>query len=230
MIGELAMVDFLIALASIVLFDIILGGDNAIVIALAARALPAAQRKKAIIWGTVGAVVVRIVMTLGVVYLLQIPLLQFIGGLLLVYIAFKLLRPQDENVKVDSADSFWAAVKTIVFADILLGVDNVFAIAGASHGNYLLVALGLAISIPIVVWGSTIILKWLERFPIIINIGAAVLAWTAGRMMMDDKMVAEYLQHVPLLTHGLPWALGAAVPLIGYLLWQRKAVKVPPIH
>ncbi|HEY5930858.1 MAG TPA: TerC family protein, partial [Burkholderiales bacterium] len=147
---------FFSALLAIVIIDLVLAGDNAIVIALAARSLPANLRKKAIIWGTVGAIAVRSAMTIVVVWLLMIPGLRFIGGVALVWIAWKLLVPKhEEGVHAKPADNFWGAMKTIVIADAIMGLDNVLAVAGAAKGSFLLVVLGLLISIPIVVWGST---------------------------------------------------------------------------
>lgn len=175
------------------MIDLVLAGDNAIVIAMAARNLPAHLQKRAIVWGAVGAIAVRSTMTLVVVYLLKIPGLMLIGGLLLVWIAYKLLVPaKDEDGGHDNAStSFWGAMKTIVIADAVMGLDNVLAVAGASHGSYILVVLGLLISIPIVIWGSTQILKLVERYPSITYIGAGVLAWTAAKMMISEPMVKD---------------------------------------
>ena len=190
---ELFSPEFFSALLAIVVIDLVLAGDNAIVIAMAARNLPAHLQKKAIVWGAVGAIAVRSAMTLVVVYLLKIPGLMLIGGLLLVWIAYKLLTPaKDEDGGHDNAStSFWGAMKTIVIADAVMGLDNVLAVAGASHGSYVLVVLGLLISIPIVIWGSTQILKLVERYPSITYIGAGVLAWTAAKMMISEPMVKE---------------------------------------
>jgi YjbE family integral membrane protein len=190
---ELFSPEFFSALLAIVVIDLVLAGDNAIVIAMAARNLPAHLQKKAIVWGAVGAIAVRSAMTLVVVYLLKIPGLMLIGGLLLVWIAYKLLTPaKDEDGGHNNAStSFWGAMKTIVIADAVMGLDNVLAVAGASHGSYVLVVLGLLISIPIVIWGSTQILKLVERYPSITYIGAGVLAWTAAKMMMSEPMVKE---------------------------------------
>ncbi len=181
---------WLSALLAIVLIDLVLAGDNAIVIALAARNLPAHLQRKAIVWGTVGAVVVRILMTLGVVWLLRIPGLMLVGGLGLIWIAYKLLAPADsDDVLHPHATNFWGAMKTIVVADALMGVDNVLGVAGAAHGAIDLVVIGLLISVPIVVWGSTLVLKWVERFPIITYAGAAVLAYTAARMIVSEPLL-----------------------------------------
>jgi YjbE family integral membrane protein len=179
------------ALLAIILIDLVLAGDNAIVIALAARNLPPERQKQAILWGTVGAIAVRSIMTLAVVWLLQIPGLMLAGGLGLVWIAYKLLADQgsadDDHGPV--ANTFWGAMKTIVIADALMGIDNVLGVAGAAHGSFDLVVLGLLISVPIVVFGSTLVLKLVERFPIIIQLGAAVLAFTAAKMIVQEPLL-----------------------------------------
>ena len=178
------------ALLAIILIDLVLAGDNAIVIALAARNLPPQLQKKAIVWGTVGAIVVRSAMTVGVVWLLKIPGLMLVGGLGLLWIAYKLLADQG-NKEHDGpiAHTFWGAMKTIVVADALMGIDNVLGVAGAAHGSFDLVVIGLLVSIPIVVFGSTMVLKLVERFPVIINIGAAVLAFTAAKMIVSEQLL-----------------------------------------
>jgi YjbE family integral membrane protein len=182
------------ALLAIVLIDLVLAGDNAIVIALAARNLPPALKKKAIIWGTVGAIVVRSAMTVGVVWLLKIPGLMLVGGLGLLWIAYQLLADQgDDGEHGESATTFWGAMKTIIVADALMGVDNVLGVAGAAHGAFDLVVIGLLVSIPIVVLGSSVVLKLVERFPAIITIGAAVLAFTAAQMLVSEPLLADYL-------------------------------------
>jgi YjbE family integral membrane protein len=185
--------EFLSALLAIVIIDLVLAGDNAIVIALAARSLPPALQKRAIIWGTFGAIAVRSAMTMVVVWLLKIPGLMLVGGALLIWIAYRLLAPQDggDEGHHPAATTFWGAMKTIVIADAVMGLDNVLAVAGAAHGSYLLVVLGLLISIPIVIWGSTLILKWVERFPAIVYLGAGVLAWTAGKMMTSEPLIKD---------------------------------------
>jgi YjbE family integral membrane protein len=179
------------ALAAIVLIDLVLAGDNAIVIALAARSLPSHLQRKAIVWGTVGAIVMRSLMTLGVVWLLKIPGLMLAGGLGLVWIAYKLLAPQTEEGGHGGtgANTFWGAMKTIVIADALMGVDNVLGVAGAAHGAFDLVVIGLLISVPIVVWGSSVVLKLVERFPAITYIGAGVLAFTAAKMIVGEPLL-----------------------------------------
>ncbi len=182
------------ALAAIILIDLVLAGDNAIVIALAARRLPPQLQRSAIIWGTVGAIVVRSAMTLGVVWLLKFPGLMLAGGLGLVWIAYKLLDEDDgDGHEGGAATTFWGAMRTIVVADALMGIDNVLGVAGAAKGSFDLVVLGLLISIPIVVFGSQIVLKLVQRWPIIIQAGAAVLAYTAAHMMVSEPWLKPYL-------------------------------------
>lgn len=210
---------FLYALSAIIVIDLVLAGDNAVVIAMAARNLPADLRSRAILWGTAGAIVVRSLMTVAVVWLLKIPGLQMAGGALLLWIAFKLLAPAGEegSAEHDSAMSFWGAMQTIVIADAVMGLDNVLAVAGAAHGNYLLVILGLLVSLPIVVWGSGMILKWIDRYPVIIYIGAGILAWTAAKMVLGEPLVQEQLGFLD----GWHWLVSAlitaAVMGAGYL-------------
>jgi YjbE family integral membrane protein len=178
------------ALLAIILIDLVLAGDNAIVIALAARSLPPDLQKKAIIWGTVGAIAVRSVMTLCVVWLLKIPGLMLVGGLGLLWIAYKLLATNEgEEDHGPVATTFWGAMKTIVVADALMGIDNVLGVAGAAHGSFDLVVIGLLVSVPIVVFGSRVVLGLVQRFPIIIQAGAAVLAFTAAKMVVSEPLL-----------------------------------------
>lgn len=189
---ELFSAAWLSALLAIILIDLVLAGDNAIVIALAARKLPPQLQTKAIIWGTVGAIVVRTVMTVGVVWLLKIPGLMLIGGLGLVWIAYKLLAPDSGGAGHEpTATTFWGAMKTIVIADALMGVDNVLGVAGAAKGSIDLVVIGLLVSVPIVVFGSTLVLKLVERFPVIMYLGAGVLAYTAAHMIVSEPLLDE---------------------------------------
>ena len=182
------------ALLAIVLIDLVLAGDNAIVIALAARNLPPRLKTRAIVWGTVGAILVRAAMTVGVVWLLRIPGLLLVGGLGLLWIAYQLLAEQGgDEAHGESASTFWGAMKTIIVADALMGVDNVLGVAGAAHGAFDLVVIGLLVSVPIVVAGSTVVLKLVERFPSIIAVGAAVLAFTAAQMLVSEPLLADYL-------------------------------------
>jgi len=211
---ELFSTEFLSALLAIIVIDLVLAGDNAIVIALAARNLPPRLRTRAIVWGTFGAIAVRTAMTLAVVWLLKVPGLLFLGGAVLVWIAYDLLANNDrgEHHKLGDAGGFWSAMRTIVVADALMGLDNVLAVAGAAQGSFLLVVLGLLISIPIVIWGSQLILKWVERFPVIVYLGAGVLGWTAVKMMTGEPLVREWAAQHPLAV----WA--AYIAVIGGVL------------
>lgn len=192
---ELFSPEFFTALISIILLDLVLGGDNAILIGLAARNLPHKQQTKAILFGTVGAIVIRSSLTLVAVWLLSIPGLRLAGGILLLWIAYKLLTDDKGHDDVKAGDSMWAAIRTIIIADAVMGLDNVLAVAGASHGNYALVVFGLLVSIPIVVWGSTLVIKAMNRFPVIIDIGAAVIAYTASKMIMEEPLIHMYFEN-----------------------------------
>jgi len=205
------------ALLAIVLIDLVLAGDNAIVIALAARKLPPNLQKKAIIWGTVGAIAVRSAMTLIVVWLLKIPGLMLVGGLGLLWIAYKLLADTDDGAEHDvEVSSFWGAMKTIIVADALMGIDNVLGVAGAAQGSFDLVILGLLISVPIVVFGSTIVLRLVERFPIVIKLGAAVLAYTAAMMVVNEQLLKPYFQGDDTATMALRWGV-IVLSIVGVL-------------
>jgi YjbE family integral membrane protein len=205
---------FLTALAAIIVIDLVLAGDNAIVIALAARGLPPHLQKRAILWGAVGAIGVRSLMTVVVVWLLKIPGLLLAGGALLVWIGYRLLQPDDEGADAahPAATTFWGAMRTIVIADAVMGLDNVLAVAGAAHGSYLLVVMGLVISVPIVIWGSTLVLKVVERYPGVVYVGAAVLLFTAVKMMTSEPFLAPTLK-------AMPWIKAVAYLIIPVVLW-----------
>lgn len=207
------------ALLAIIVIDLVLAGDNAIVIGLAARKLPKEQQKKVIIWGTIGAIGIRAIATLVVVWLLKIPGLLLIGGILLIWIAYKLLA-EEKGHKMEAGESFWSAIKTIIIADALMGLDNVLAIAGSAHGDFSLVIIGLLVSVPIVVWGSTLILKWVDRFPIIITIGSAVLAYTASKMIVDEKFLKGFFEDYPYIK----WVLTILI-IVGVIFFGRLRKK-----
>ena len=198
--------------------DIVLGGDNAIVIALACRNLPVDKRNKAIFLGTGLAIVVRIALTVLAVYLLMIPYLQLIGGLFLVYIAYNLLTEEGDDVnKIRGGATLFQAVRTIVVADLVMGFDNVLAVAGAAGGKIILVVAGLLISIPIIVWGSKIILKFMERFPIIIYIGAGILALTAGKMITHEERIQPFLESISYSNYIIPFITIVLVLVAGFV-------------
>ncbi len=214
---------FLSALLAIIVIDLVLAGDNAIVIALAARALPAHLQRRAIAWGALGAIGVRSLMTVVVVWLLKIPGLQLAGGLLLAWIAYRLLVPDEDpgDERTVAAATFWGAMRTIVVADAVMGLDNVLAVAGAAHGSYLLVVCGLVISVPIVVWGSTVVLKLVERYPGVVYLGAAVLVWTAAKMVTTEPSLQQGLVRMPWL-RVLAFLAVPLVLWIGFLRNHRR--------
>ena len=188
--------EFWVALSQIIVIDILLGGDNAVVIALACRQLPPAQRTKGIIWGTAGAIILRVVLILFAMTLLNLPFLKFVGALLLVWIGVKLIAPgEDDHGNIQGSDKLFAAIKTIIVADLVMSVDNVIAIAGAAQhaGEHstLLVVLGLLISIPIIVAGSQLVIKLMTRFPVIVVAGGMLLGWIAGGMLVTDPVFAN---------------------------------------
>jgi YjbE family integral membrane protein len=194
---ELFSAAFFSALLAIILIDLVLAGDNALVIGLVARDLPKHQQKKVIYWGTAGAIIIRALMAIAVVWLLKIPGLLLIGGIALVWIARKLLEaPADTSAHgahAKPAGTLVGAIKTIVVADAVMGIDNVLAIGGAAHGSVLLIVLGLLISVPIIVWGSQLVIKLVDRFPVVILLGGAVLAWTAYTMISREPLLKDWL-------------------------------------
>ena len=192
--------DFLSALLAIILIDLVLAGDNAIIIGIAARNVPRDKQRAVILWGTAGAIAVRVLLTGAVVWLLRIPGFLFAGGIGLVWIGWKLTAPQDPNPeKLAAAASFGAAVRTIVIADAVMGIDNVLAVGGAAQGSFMLVVIGLVISVPIVVWGSALVLKLVDRHPPIVWLGAAVIGWTAAKMITGEPLLADWFAKLPWL-------------------------------
>jgi YjbE family integral membrane protein len=229
--------DFWIAVGQIILIDILLGGDNAVVIALACRKLPDQQRIKGILWGTAGAIVLRVILIFFALTLLAIPFLKIVGAVLLVWIGIKLLMPEPEDAhgSIQASDKLWAAVKTVIVADLVMSVDNVIAIAGAAEsagGDHKmpLVIFGLLVSIPIIVWGSQLVIKLMDRFPWIITAGGMLLGWIAGTMAVTDPAVTGYLPTTPSSKPGLPpevdhtvrYAAGVAGALF-VLAWGKWA-------
>ena len=238
-------VEFWVAVGQIIMIDILLGGDNAVVIALACRKLPPAQRKLGILWGTAGAILLRVVLIFFALTLLAIPYLKIVGAVLLVWIGVKLLVPDDEDGHGDiaSSDKLWAAVKTVIVADLVMSVDNVIAIAGAAEsvgGDHKmpLVIFGLLVSIPIIVWGSQLVIKLMDRFPAIITIGGMLLGWIAGTMAVTDPAVMGFVPTLPAEKAGAPaevlswvrYGAGVAGALLvlaaGMLIKRRRAAAV----
>ena len=201
----LATAAFWVGLGKIIWVNLLLSGDNAVVIALAARSLPPKQQKLAVFWGAAAAVVLRVILTVFAVALLTLPWLKIVGGLLLLWIGVKLLVPEDEEDDIESSDNLWSAIKTILIADLVMSLDNVLAVAAAADSaaptaelvamKYTLLVLGLAISIPIVIFGSTLMLKLMVRWPVIITAGGALLGWIAGEMMVTDPAIDAWVEH-----------------------------------
>jgi len=215
--------EFWVALSQIILINIVLSGDNAVVIALACRSLPPHQQKKAIIFGSVGAIVLRVILTFFAVYLLTLPYLKLIGAALLLWIGVGLLKGDDGEDDMESSSNLAAAIKTIVIADLVMSLDNVIGVAAAAKGNVPLLVFGLVISIPLIIFGSTIILKLMNRFPVIITIGAGLLGWVAGEMVLTDPAIHDFVERHHYLHNVLP-ALGAAVVVgLGKYIAYRSA-------
>ncbi len=212
-----------IALLKIIVIDIILSGDNAVVIAMATRRLPKHQQNQAIFWGTGGAVILRTLFAAMIVFLLKIPFVHLLGGLLLLWIAYKVLVEREEEANVQSSDRLLKAIWTIMIADAVMSLDNVVAVAGASEGHIGMIAFGVAISIPIMILGSKAIMKMMERYTWIAYVGSGILAWTGGEMMMEDEGFISIL-HIP---HGpLTYAISAGLTIFvlaaGYIT-NKKA-------
>jgi YjbE family integral membrane protein len=213
---EFASPEFWIAVVQIIFIDIVLSGDNAVVIALACRNLPAAQRRKGLLWGVIGAVGLRVALTAFAASLLGYPYLKLIGGLLLLWIGTKLLLPAaGEGDDIEGAGNLWGAIRTIIIADFVMSMDNVIAVAAASRDSILLLVFGLAVSIPLIVWTAQLFLRLMERFPIIITLGAGLLGYVAGGMLVSDPVV-----------HG--W-VDARIPAAGYVAGAAGAILVMAI-
>ncbi len=207
-LNEVQTTVFWVGLWQIILVNIVLSGDNAVVIALAARSLPPKQQTQAVFWGAGAAVIMRIILTIIAVEMLKWPWLKLIGAVLLLWIAVKLLMPEDGGEgRVDSSDNLWAAIKTILIADLVMSLDNVIAVAAAAKGSLTLLVLGLAISIPLVIFGATMLMKVMDRFPVIITIGAGLLGWVSGDMAATDPVVKGWVDANAAWLH---WAAPAA--------------------
>jgi len=218
---------FLVSLMQIMMVNIVLSGDNAVVIALAARNLPPKNQKVAILLGCGGALLLRILLSVAAVEVLKIPFLQFLGALLLVWIAIKLLVENTEDTEPHHArKNLFGAAKTIIIADVIMSLDNTLAIAGVAKGDQMLVIIGLALSVPLVVFGSTIIMELMDRFPVIVYIGAGLIAWTSGAMIDGDKAVQTYLPNVFLVTPYL--AIVLTIGVIAYGWWYNKKKRRTP--
>jgi YjbE family integral membrane protein len=227
-VEEFLTAQFWLAVGQIIMIDILLGGDNAVVIALACRQLPPNLRTKGILWGTAGAIILRVILIAFALTLLQVPFLKLVGAILLLWIGIKLLLPQDEDGhgNIQGSDKLWAAVKTVIVADLVMSIDNVIAIAGAATGaasqhQLPLVIFGLLVSIPIIIWGSQMVLKLMDRFPIIITAGAMLLGWIAGSMAQTDPALVQWIPQSSVWGYGMGVAGALLVLLVGRGLSRR---------
>lgn len=226
MLDMLESAEFWAGVFKIIVIDLLLSGDNAVVIALACRNLPPQQRKQGVIFGVIGAIGLRVALTLFALELLSLPYLKLVGALLLLWIGVKLILPETEhdaaNVKADK--HLWGAVRTIIVADFIMSLDNVLGVAAAAHGNMLLLAFGLLVSIPLIAWSSQLVLKLIDRFAFIIYAGGALLGYVAGEMLVGEPLVEQWVAHMP---HALHWVIPALcavlVLLVGLWLAARMA-------
>ncbi len=219
--------EFWLALSEIIMINIVLSGDNAVVIALASRGLPPAQQKKAILFGSVGAIVLRIVLTFFAVYLLSQPYLKLLGAALLLWIGVDLLKGEEEESDLVGHAHLSGAIRTIIIADLVMSLDNVIGVAAAAKGNTLLLVIGLAISIPLIIYGSTLILKLMTRYPVIITIGAGLLGWVAGEMALSDPAISNWASGHDNLHMFAPVA--GAVLVIAVGKWRASRSGIPPV-
>ena len=221
---DLSSAAFWIAVGQIILIDIVLSGDNAVVIALACRSLAPEQRKKGIFWGVAGAVILRVILTVFAALVMNLAWLKFVGALLLTWIAIKLILPEeDDGPDIKSSSHLLGAVKTIIVADFVMSLDNVIAVAGAAHGSLALLLFGLAVSIPLIVWSSQLILHWMERWPSIVMLGAGLLGYVAGQMLLTDPGLLALLPPLPAWAPKAAGAVGALV-VVGGGRWLERRI------
>lgn len=227
--------DFWFAVGQIIMIDILLGGDNAVVIALACRKLPPVQRKLGILWGTVGAIVLRVILIVFALSLLKVPYLKLVGAALLLWIGIKLLSPDEEagHGEIAGSDRLWGAIKTVIIADLVMSIDNVIAIAGAATSaggehEIALVVFGLLVSIPLIVWGSQFVIRLMDRFPVVITAGAMLLGWIAGSMAVSDPAIDHHLDGVPRVDLLAGGAGALLVLVVGKLLGRHTPAKGLP--
>jgi YjbE family integral membrane protein len=224
MLAMLSNPDTWTALAKIAVINVVLSGDNAVVIALACRSLPPRQQRKAFAVGTAGIVVLMTALTSIAAFLMSLPWIQLGGSALLLWIGVKLLMPGDEDAGVDESASFWTAVKTIIIADIVMSLDNVLGMAGAARGHYGMLFVGLAITMPLILFGSALLMRLMDRFPVLVTLGAGLLGWVAGDMAVGDLAVAPWVEaHAHWLDYAAPAAGAIFVVLAGHALAARHA-------
>jgi YjbE family integral membrane protein len=215
---------FWLALLQIIMINIMLSGDNAVVIALASRSLPPPQQKKAVIFGSVGAIVLRVILTFFAVLLLELPYLKLVGGAALLWIAVSMLNEDGEEAHLDAHSHLWSAIRVIIVADFIMSLDNVIGVAAAAKGNIVLLVLGLGISIPLIIWGSQLVLKLMQRIPIIIVAGAALLGWVAGEMLVGDEAISAWIEaNAHMLDTLVPAVCAVLVVIAGKWMAGRSA-------
>ena len=231
MVEMLSTSTFWLALVQIIIINIMLSGDNAVVIALASRSLPPKQQKSAIIFGSVGAIVLRVILTFFAVMLLELPYLKLLGGIALLWIGASMLDDDGGEAELDAHSHLWAAIRVIIIADFIMSLDNVIGVAAAAKGNIVLLILGLGISIPLIIWGSQIILKLMDRFPIIITLGAALLGWVAGEMLVSDSAVSGWIEaNAHFLDYAVPVVCTIGVVIAGKWMAARSAAATVDIE
>ena len=213
-LGSIGTSFFWVTLAQIMMINIVLSGDNAVVIALASRSLPPQQQRKAILFGSFGAIALRVILTFFAVLLLGLPYLKIVGAGLLLWIGVQMLLPEDGDEEIDASTQLWAAIKTIIIADFVMSLDNVLGVAAAAKGSLLLLIIGLGISIPIIIYGSTLVLKLMKRWPIIVTVGGGVLGWVAGEMAVTDSAIEGWVQTNAHWLHDFAPAIGAAAVVL----------------
>ena len=211
----------LLAILQIIIIDILLAGDNAIVIGMAAKNLPEHLRKRAIFWGTAGAIVLRLVMAILFIEALDnIPALRIVGGIMLLWIGYSLLKDGDNEHNIEAKDNIWGAIATIIIADGVMGIDNVLGVVAAAEGHFGLVVAGMLVTVPIIVWGSTIFVKLIDKLPVILYVGGGILGWVSASMIQHDPMAAPYIE-----PYSLPFHIGCVVLVLAAAIIRNRLVK-----
>ncbi len=211
----------LLAILQIIIIDILLAGDNAIVIGMAAKNLPEKLRKRAIFWGTAGAIVLRLVMAIAFIEVLDnFPALRIIGGIMLLWIGYSLLKDGDKEHNIEAKDNIWGAIATIIVADGVMGVDNVLGVVAAAEGHFGLVVAGMLVTVPIIVWGSTIFVKLIDKFPVILYVGGGILGWVSASMIQHDPLATPYIE-----PYSLPFHIACVVLVLGAAMIRNRLVK-----
>ena len=211
----------LLAILQIIIIDILLAGDNAIVIGMAAKNLPEHLRKRAIFWGTAGAIILRLVMAILFIEALDnIPALRIVGGIMLLWIGYSLLKDGDNEHNIEAKNNIWGAIATIIIADGVMGIDNVLGVVAAAEGHFGLVVAGMLVTVPIIVWGSTIFVKLIDKFPVILYVGGGILGWVSASMIQHDSMATPYIEPYSLLFH-----IGCVVLVLGAAIIRNQLTK-----